>query len=284
MSTGRKPRTRRARAELRPEHARLRFEAQRRHEHTRDLRPPSMLHMMLEARAPAEVVAGLLSYLLAHRLPRGDGQPVLVFPGLIASDSSTFLLRSLMQRLGYPAYGWNQGFNVGPRHGVLAGCRERIEEIVDKHGRAVTLIGWSLGGIYAREMAKLLEREVRQVVTLGTPFAGNPRATNAYPLFQLLSGHKVHADETLLARLREAPNQPTSSIYSRSDGVVHWQCSVQHPAPHVENIELSASHFGMGFNPAVLYALADRLAQPEGRWRPFRREGLRRFIFPEPAL
>ena len=246
------------------------------------LRPPGWRELMLEARAPWEFAAGLLSWWQAHRLPRGEGQPGVGFPGLAASDASTLLLRQVLKRLGYSPYGWGQGFNAGPRSGVLANCLEHIEEVHGRHGRRVSLIGWSLGGLYAREMAKLVPERVRQVITMGSPFAGHPRATNAWPLFRLLSGHH-EIDPRLQARLREPPPRPTTSIFSRTDGVVHWQCSVQSPAHQNENVELSASHFGMGFNPMVLYVIADRLAQQEHAWRPFEREGLRRLFYPEPA-
>ncbi|MBL8272661.1 MAG: alpha/beta fold hydrolase [Xanthomonadales bacterium] len=248
------------------------------------LRAPGWRELALEARAPWEFAGGLLSWWMAHRLPRGDGQPVVVFPGLAASDTSTLLLRQVLKRLGYVPYGWGQGFNAGPRHGVLKNCIERIEDIHVRHGRSVSLVGWSLGGLYAREMAKLAPEQVRQVITMGSPFAGHPRATNAWPLFRLLSGHH-EVDPHLQARLREPPPRPTTSIFSRSDGVVAWQCSVQeaeHPHQN-ENVELSASHFGMGFNPMVLYVIADRLAQGENAWRPFEREGLRRLFYPEPV-
>jgi len=249
--------------------------------HEEPITPPGWAKLMLEARAPAEFGAGLLSLLFAHRLPQGDGQPVVVFPGLAASDTSTLLLRQFARRLGYPGYGWAQGFNVGPRHGVLAGCRERVVEIAEKHGRKVSLVGWSLGGVYAREVAKLHPDLVRQVITLGSPFAGHPRATNAYALFRLLSGHRAD-DPRLVEHLKEPPPVPFTSIYSRTDGVVHWRCSVQRHGQRFENIEVSASHFGIGFNPIALYAMADRLAQAEGRWRPFRREGLHSVFFREP--
>ncbi len=246
-----------------------------------ELRAPGWAKLMLEARAPAEFTAGLLSLLFTGQMPRGDGQPVVVFPGLAASDTSTLLLRRFMRRLGYPGYGWAQGFNAGPRHGVVAGCRERLLEIADKYGRKVSLVGWSLGGVYAREVAKLHPDLVRQVITLGTPFAGPPKATNAYALFRMLSGHRVD-DARLLAHLREPPPVPFTSIYSRSDGVVHWQCSVQRHGRRYENIEINASHFGIGFNPMALYAVADRLAQAEGRWRPFSRRGLHGVFFGQP--
>ncbi len=247
------------------------------------LRPPSLWHMALEARAPAELWASVLSLPFLRQVPKGDGQPVLVFPGLLAGDSTTLLLRAYLKQLGYVPYGWKQGINVGPRHGVLAGCRERIEEIHTEYGRKVSLIGWSLGGLYAREMAKLMPTKVRQVVTLGSPFAGNPRATHAWRIFEYFSGHSAR-DPNLMERLRTAPPVPTTSIYSKTDGVVAWQCSVQAPAKQSENIEVSASHLGLGMNPLALFALADRLAQQQDKWKPFSRAGLRGMFYAEPGF
>ena len=239
--------------------------------------------MALEARAPVEFWASVLSLAFLSKMPKGDGQPVLVFPGLLAGDTTTLLLRSFLKRLGYAPYGWKQGINAGPRHGVLAGCRERIEEIYTEHGRKVSLIGWSLGGLYAREMAKLMPAMVRQVVTLGSPFAGNPQATHAWRIFEYFSGHSA-SDPNLMERLRGAPPVPTTSIYSKTDGVVAWQCSVQAPAKQSENIEVNASHFGLGMNPLALFALADRLAQRQDKWKPFSRAGLRGMFFAEPGF
>jgi pimeloyl-ACP methyl ester carboxylesterase len=245
------------------------------------LSAPSYWQLALEARAPLELWASVLSFPILRQCPRGDGHPVLVFPGLAAGDFSTFPMRRFLESLGYPTYGWMQGLNAGPRHGVLAGCKERIEELFEMHGRKLSLVGWSLGGLYAREMAKTLPGMVRQVITLGSPFTGNPHATNAWRLFELLCGHRVD-DPLMQQRLREAPPVPTTSIYSKTDGIVAWQCSVQSPAQQTENIELSASHFGIGMNPLALYALADRLAQKEGAWKTFHRKGLRALFFPKP--
>jgi pimeloyl-ACP methyl ester carboxylesterase len=242
------------------------------------LRPPSLWQLLLEGRAPVELWASLLSLPILRHVPKGDGQPVLIFPGLAAGDATTLPLRFYLQRLGYVCYGWNQGVNAGPRHGVLAGCKERVEELFAEHGRKVSLIGWSLGGLYAREMAKLMPNMTRQVITLGSPFAGHPHATNAWRIFEFLSGHRAN-DPNLLERLREAPKVPTTSIYSKSDGVVAWQCSVQAGGPQTENIAVMASHLGLGVNPLVLYALADRLSQKEGKWKPFSRRGLRGVFF-----
>ena len=233
---------------------------------------------MLEARAVGEAGAMLASIPWLNRLPKGDGHPVLVFPGLTANDLSTKPLRGFLDRLGYATQGWGQGFNRGPRSGVLARCTADAMAMHEKHGRAVSLVGWSLGGLYAREVAKALPGQTRCVVTLGTPFAGDLKANNAWRAFQWLSGHSA-PDASLVERLSAPPPVPTTSIYSRSDGIVSWRSSLNAPAALAENIEVPASHLGMAMNPLALYALADRLAQPEGAWRPFEARGLRRWFF-----
>ena len=244
------------------------------------LRPPSLWQLLLEGRAPLELWASVLGFPLLQRAPRGDGHPVLVFPGLVAGDITTAPLRAYLQHLGHACFGWDQGVNLGPRHGVLAQCRARIAQLHADSGRRVSLVGWSLGGLYAREMAKLMPKQVRAVVTLGSPFAGHPHATNAWRVFELASGHSA-MDPNLRDRLRSAPKVPTTSIYSKSDGIVSWQCSVQSQGSQTENIEVLASHLGLGVNPLALYALADRLAQAEGSWKSFSRRGIRKVFYPK---
>ena len=245
---------------------------------------PSLGLLTLEWRAPLEYGATLASLPLLSRAPCGDGHSVLVFPGLVAGDVTTLALRAYLRGRSYEMHGWLQGINLGPRPGVLEKSEAQVRDIARRSGRKVSLIGWSLGGIYAREIAKQLPEHVRCVITLGTPFTGHPRATNAWRLYEFASGHRVetHAHR---GRLHEAPPVPTTSIYSRTDGVVAWQCSVQDRrcAAHeaVENVEVVASHLGLGMNPAALYAIADRLAQEEGRWTPFHRRGWRTVVYPE---
>ena len=218
--------------------------------------------------------------------PSGDGHPVLVFPGLAASDISTAILRRYLKDRGYGAHRWMQGRNLGPRPGVIAGCRERVLSLEKRYGKKVSLVGWSLGGIYARETAKIVPEAVRSVITLGTPFTGSPKATNAWRVYEMASGERVDDHGRDWPDLGKSPPVPTTSIYSRTDGIVAWQCSVQEPTPatHSENIEVSsASHVGLGVNPAVLYAIADRLAQPEGAWQPFDRTGIRSLVYNDPG-
>lgn len=248
----------------------------------RALRAPGPLLLALEARAPLEYAASLALLPWLWGAPKGDGHPVLVFPGLAASGFSTSPVRKFLKDQHFAPHCWGQGRNLGPRPGVIEGCVERIETLQRRYGRKVSLIGWSLGGIYAREIAKLIPDSVRTVITLGTPFTGNLRATNAWRFYQLFNGRK-RAGPTLMKELTRTPPVPTTSIFSRTDGIVAWRCCLEKEGPTSENIEVQASHLGMGLNPATWYALADRLAQPEGHWKPFQREGLRALVFRNPA-
>lgn len=246
---------------------------------------PGIVRLALEMRAPWELGFALASLPFLRGAPKGDGHPVLVFPGLAAGDITTVVIRRFLGDLGYQAYAWEQGLNFGPRPGVLETCIERIRQLRAEHGRPVSLVGWSLGGVYARELAKMLPDQVRLVISLGSPFVGSPKANNAWRVYQLVSG-EAEIDPARYAMLAETPTVPTSSVFSRSDGVVDWRCSVEHETANSENIEVHASHVGLGANPLVLYAIADRLAQPEGGWRRFDREphrGVKKLLFRDPG-
>jgi pimeloyl-ACP methyl ester carboxylesterase len=247
-----------------------------------NIRPPSKLLLALEGgRALLEYYATLAALPILHSAPRGDGHSVLIFPGLTASDASTLTLREFLRAQGYKAHEWGLGFNLGPREGVLDACLGLVKKLRAESGRKVSLIGWSLGGIYAREMAKLAAEDVRSVITLGTPFKGSPRATNAWRVYEFASGERIDSMDT--NQFASPPPVPTTSIFSRTDGVVAWQCSVERETSQVENIEVEASHIGLGAHPAVVYAIADRLAQPEGAWKKFDRErGLRGLFYKHP--
>ncbi len=248
------------------------------------IKPPSGFLMALEARAIHEFGAFLGALPLLNFAPRGDGHPVLVLPGLLASDTSTVPLRRFLKSRGYEVYGWEQGNNFGLRDGVEDRMVARVKEIADRHGRKVSLVGWSLGGLYARQLGKVLPQETRSVISLGSPFAGSPHATNAWRVYEFVSGHVAEDDEThLTGHLEEPPPVPSTSIYSRTDGICAWQvCIEKKDTPLAENIEVQASHCGLGHHPAAVYAIADRLAQPEGQWKKFERNGWRSLVFPDP--
>ena len=239
---------------------------------------PSALLLALEGRAPWEFAASVAAAPWLRKLPRGDGHRVLVLPGLAANDLTTLPMRAFLKDRGYQALPWAQGLNLGPRAGVLDALRERVRALFALDGKKVSLLGWSLGGVYARELAKEMPELVRCVITLGSPFAGPPQATNAWWLFERVSGHPELDAETQAA-LRLPPPVPTTSIYSRTDGIVAWQCSLNPAAPLAENIEVHASHIGLGLNPLAMVAIADRLAMDPARWRPFDTSGVRRWFF-----
>ena len=245
---------------------------------------PGVVRLALELRAPWELGAAFAAYPFAHLAPSGDGHPVMVFPGLAAGDTTTIIMRRFLSDRGYDTYAWEQGLNFGPKPGVLETCIARIKQIHKDTGRKVSLVGWSLGGVYAREIAKMLPKQVRVVVTLGSPFTGHPKATNAWRVYQLVSGEK-EIDAERFATLKQRPPVPTTSIFSRTDGVVAWQCSMEEETANSENIEVHASHVGMVANPTALFAVADRLAQAEGKWRRFDHEahtGIKKLLYLDP--
>ena len=249
-----------------------------------DLKAPNLALLALELRAPLEWGSLLPAWPLLAKAPHGDGHSVIIFPGLGANDITTAPLRKYLHHLGYRSEGWSQGFNFGPRAGVLERARAQLDEAFARSGGKVSLIGWSLGGVYARELAKQRPDKVRSVITLGTPFAGSPRSTNAWRLYELASGHSVER-ESASYRLSEAPPVPTTSVYSRSDGIVAWPASLQAVSAvnaNTENVEVIASHLGLGLHPGAWWVVADRLAQAEGAWKPFEhKKGLHGLIFPD---
>ncbi len=218
---------------------------------------------------------------LLRRAPRGDGHPVLVLPGLMGSDSSTRLMRRFLRSLGYHVHGWRLGRNVGPTREAVEGMGARLDDLRERHGRKISVIGWSLGGIYAREIGLRRPDYVRQVITLGSPFAmtdsGLSRATRTYQRYS----HR-HVDE---GRLRSGYTSgplpvPATSIYSKLDGIVAWRSCLDEDGPQAENVAVIASHVGLGHSPAALWVIADRLAQPEGTWKPFEPPRFARQLFP----
>ncbi len=245
--------------------------------------PPSRLLQLLELRAPCELAAGVAALPWLRLAPRGDGHPVLVLPGLIASDVSTRLLRDFLARRGYDVHGWGLGRNYGPRAGVEEAMLATVDRLHAESGRKLSLIGQSLGGAYARLLAAQRPDAVRSVITLGSPVRGHPRASNARRIYECTSGGKSASDARRRQQVTQTPLVPTTAIYSRSDGVVAWQDSVEPAGPHTESIEVVSSHVGMAVHPVVLYVIAERLAQPEGQWRPFEPRGWRAAFLPRRA-
>jgi thioesterase domain-containing protein len=237
--------------------------------------PPDYRLLAGEWRTVGEYVAARRAVSQIARWPRGDGHPVLVLPGFLAGAPSTQFLRQALRRLGYRAYDWRLGTNLGVRPAMIKQLPARLDDIRARNdGRKVSVVGWSAGGIFARELARAQPDHVRMVITLGSPIRGNQQATHAWRMWRILNG-KSQARQVIseAARIaREEPLQvPTTCIYSKSDGIVAWQCCLSRPAPQTENVQVRSTHLGYGHNLETLRVIADRLAQPEGQWRPYRK-------------
>jgi triacylglycerol esterase/lipase EstA (alpha/beta hydrolase family) len=243
---------------------------------------PSTALMFLESRAVSELGAFWLMWPWLSNTPKGDGHPVLVLPGLLADDTSTRPLRGFLSAQGYGAHGWKLGRNLGLRGSVEGDMLARIDGLHARYdGRKVSLVGWSLGGLYARQLAKIMPGKVRCLISLGSPFAGSPKSTNAWRAYEMASGGKVEDLDLLTHGLADAPPVPTTSIFSRTDGICAWQTCLNDDGPQTENIEVIGSHCGLGHHPAAVFAVADRLAQPEGAWKKFDTGGWRAVAYPD---
>jgi len=238
------------------------------------LRKPSRFLLFSEWRWMFEYGASLAAIPALSGAKRGDAHAVLVIPGFLAGDLSTDMLRRFLTFLGYRTYGWELGNNFGGVYAMRAKLHARLTEIADRSAGKVSLVGWSLGGVYARDLALAMPQAIRYVITMGSPFANDLSATNAERLYELLSGESLAtAEPGDLERLAGPLPMPTTSFYTKTDGIVNWQTCLVDESERAENVEVYASHIGLGVNPAVLWAIADRLAQPEGEFTPFDRRG-----------
>jgi pimeloyl-ACP methyl ester carboxylesterase len=245
--------------------------------------PPSWLLFSTDAgRALGGAALSAVGRTVLRAAPRGDGHPVLVLPGLGAGDASTIVLRHALRRLGYQVHGWSLGRNRGPTPEVVERVPRLVIELAERHGERVSVVGWSLGGVYAHAAARAHPSRVRQVITLGSPIRmSHPAQTHAMPyynrhLHRHVPGHLLPPSE-----LAQPPLPvPATSILSRWDGIVSYRASLHPVRERHENIATVSSHFGLGQHPAVLWAIADRLAQPEGDWQPFCPPAFLRPLFP----
>lgn len=248
-------------------------------------RPGLRLFLTEPGRAVGDYGALIATSPFLLRAPRGDGHPVLVLPGFLAEDSSTLTLRVYLRTLGYDVHGWRLGRNVGPTQAILEGMSKLLKDLHGAGGRPVSLVGWSLGGIFARELARTHPLLVRQVITLGSPFRlDDSRDSRANGVFQRYSS--MHVPTEALPQRRDLGRPipvPSTAIYSRSDGIVPWQACMEVAGPRRESVRVYSSHLGLGHNPAALWVVADRLAQAPGVWRPFRAPALARRLFPPEA-
>jgi pimeloyl-ACP methyl ester carboxylesterase len=221
--------------------------------------------------------------LLRMTAPKGDGHPVLVLPGLMANDTSTRPLRRYLRRLGYHVHGWRLGRNIGPTKEAVEGMGARLDDLRRRYGRTISVIGWSLGGIYARSIAQRRPDDVRMVITLGSPYrmtAGSQ--SRAHRTYERFSHRHVDGGALRSGGTAGPLAVPATSVYTKMDGIVSWRACIDEEGPLAENVAVFGSHAGLGHNPAVLWVIADRLAQPEGTWKPFSPPRAARRAFPRP--
>lgn len=252
---------------------------------------PSLLHLFSEGRTVLELGVTTMMMPLLMQAPRGDGHPVYVIPGFMASDISTKPMRTFLKAKGYKPQGWGLGRNLGTH--IVGGENVLSDALLDqviklnvKHNQKVSLVGWSLGGILAREIARVVPDCVRQVISLGSPFNGpKGSAPVASKFFEMINGDIGSREPKALQRMLLPPPVPSSAVFSRTDGIAHWEAcmdSVMCEKGQTENIEVKGSHMGLGHNPQALWVIANRLAQAEGEWQPFLESRLHQTLYPNP--
>jgi alpha-beta hydrolase superfamily lysophospholipase len=222
---------------------------------------PALKHIFGEARILGDWVRGRFAeQRLARALP-GDGRPVIVVPGLFTSDRRTAKLRRTLKAAGYRTYGWGMGRNMPIKADILDRFGERVDAVLRREGAPVTLIGWSMGGLIARAYAHHAPHRVAEVITLGSPFSGDPRANRAWPLYELIADHKVDAPPLLFERAAKPPVR-TTAIWSARDGVIAAESAKGEPDERDQAIEIHCGHFAMATAPEALEAVLKVLAAP----------------------
>lgn len=249
----------------------------------------TLLSALMEMRAPIEALSLLPTLPLLRRMaPTGDGQPVLVLPGFLATDNSTYILRRYLKKQNFNVYSWDLGRNPGLRDDIYQKLEQRVIELYGQHQEKISLVGWSLGGIYARTLAHRVPDYIRQVVTLGSPFnLAHPKDASEIeisgPILKLYEklNPNIKTDALLHGEpvWELPPPVPSTSIYSESDGIAAWRYCVDPILPRTENLRISGSHTGMTHNPFIFYAVSERLAQEEKSWKPFDTHWMHRLLF-----
>jgi pimeloyl-ACP methyl ester carboxylesterase len=247
--------------------------------------PPATLLATELPRAGLDLAALVSTSPLLATARRGDGHPVLVLPGLLAGDPATVLLRAVLRALGHNVSGWMLGTNRGGTFEVVQALRRRLERLHRESGQRVSLVGWSLGGVFAQELARSSPGSVRGLITLGSPLQRRSGWTQQLSKVVDEATHLPAVASRIPGVWAESGSLrvPATSVYTKSDGVVNWSTSRYAAGVGRENVRVRGSHLGLAHNPAVLWLLADRLAQAEGSWRPFLPPLALRPLFPRTA-
>jgi len=239
---------------------------------------PGVWYLLAESRAPIEAASLIPALPMLLRAPKGDGHHVVAIPPFGAGDGFTTVMRWYLGRLGYTVHKWGRP-EILALHRLSTVAVYRLQELAEQAAGKVSVIGHSLGGIYAREVARAAPQHVRRVITVGSPFAGDLKSNVVWPMYEQATGTRINSiPPEIMARLNEPLPVPSTAIYSRSDGVVSWKACLDREAEHNENIQVQGSHVGLLHNPAVFYVIADRLAQPEGIHVPFEAVGWTRAL------
>lgn len=205
-----------------------------------------------------------------HLRPRGprDGPPALIVPGFVASDRTTLELRRALAEVGWRVHGWDMGWNLGARADTVERLRARLEAIGE--GRPVLLVGWSLGGLFAREAARAAPDKVRAVVTLGSPFSGDPKQNNVWRLYEWVAGHKV--DDPPISRICDQPPVPCLALWSRRDGLIAARSARGLEHERDKQVEIGCSHMAFAISRKAtrraVREIAIFLEEMEGRESP----------------
>ena len=238
--------------------------------------PPSLLNTLTELpRLLVELSVLFATMPSLTMLPKGDQHRVLVLPGFMAGDESTFLLRAYLRHMGYQPETWNLGRNNGRPELLQVGLMQRLDELMSQDPSRISIIGQSLGGVFGREVGRLHPDKIRQVITLGSPFGAQNSESSmkmVTALFEKMSGLSVEEMREFIDAMDPtvSPPIPVTAIYSKGDGVVHWTvCREAEEDDHTQNIRVCGSHCGMAMNSMTYYIIANRLAQKDGHWVPF---------------
>lgn len=248
------------------------------------IKAPSKLDTALDAlRAIKDVASLVKNSKFLSSAPKGDGHTVMVLPGFMTSDPATAIMRRQLRKFGYNAQPWKLGFNLGPTNSrdIETLLYERVKELYLTSGHRISLVGWSLGGVLAREIARSNPEMIRQVITLASPIGGSIEASSLWDVYIKICGRNMSAEE--LAEQVEKIRQPVpgvafTSIYTKLDGVIAWQIAQVDETELSQNIAVGGSHLGIIFNPHALYVMADRLALPDHQWKRMDEEALRLLI------
>lgn len=228
-------------------------------------KPPARLNAFLEARVPLEIAGLMLASPALALAPRSRSRPIMLLPGYMADEQSMAPLAAYLRFLGYRVYDWASGRNRGGVDALVERVGNRVEALVESEGEALTVVGWSLGGVVAREIARTRSKKVAEVITMGTPIKGGPKYTSIGSAFASSRGIDLDRFEWEVHRRNcIGLTQPITAIYSKLDGIVGWEAAIDSYNAQARNVEVYGTHLGLGINPRVWSVVADTLAKDQG--------------------